>query len=724
MKKFCLLLVLCFSFGFLSAARQPIILDSIASGAYHSAPVPDFKSMQDARYYTCIDPSGKKLICFDYLTGKQKETILDLDKVKGVQLKKIIGYAFNSTENEILIWSEKKPIYRRSFTTEYFVYDCRRNYIDSLSENGDQHDASFSPDGRSIAFARDNNLFIKRLDYGTEIPVTTDDPGKHIINGTSDWVYEEEFEETNYYAWSPDSKFLAYVRFDENAVKTATFPLFGKNNTGDKYYNGFYNYKYPVAGETNSTVSVYAFNIQIRSAKLMNVPIAADDYIPRIRFTTNSSKLAVMTLNKAQNTFKMYYLNPKSATSTLILTDKNEKYVDPVYDAIHFTSKNFTYLSEKNGYRHLYLYGAEGGLLKQITSGKWDVTKYIGCDTIHDIYYYQSTEESPVKRILYRVDLKGRKEKISERTGVNDAAFNSDYSHFVQSWSDINTPPVYSVCDALGRDIRTIGKNESLQSELSKFKYAEKIFIKVPAADGEMLNGWMLKPVNFDPSQKYPVVQIQYSGPDLQSVLDKFDFDWEYYLSEKGFVVVCVDGRGTGGRGEEFRKCTYPNLGVLETQDQVATANYLKKLSYVDGSRIGIWGWSYGGYITLMSLTDKSGAFKAGVAVAPVCDWRFYDSVYTERYMKTPNENQSGYDAGSPILRAADLKGRLLLIHGMADDNVRVNQSIEMAEALIKAGVQFDMQYYPTSNHSISGATYRTHLYNRMVDFFIQNLQK
>jgi len=473
------LLILSLNFCFLSAAKQPIILDSIAAGAYRSAPAPEFKSMQDGRYYTCIDPSGKCLIRYDYQTGKPQETILDVEKTKGVKLEKIIGFSFNSMENKIIVWSEKKPIYRHSFTTEYFVYDRRRNFMDSLSVNGAQRDASFSPDGRSVAFARGNNLYIKRLDYGTEITVTSDEAEKNILNGVADWVYEEEFEQTGFYSWSPDSKCLAYVRFDENAVPTSTFPLFGKNQVnqkGSNYYNSFYNYKYPAAGEPNSSVSVYAYNIQIRSAKKMNVPIASGDYIPRIRFTTNSNQLAVMTLNREQNTFKMYYLNPKSATSTLILTDKNDKYVDPMYDAIHFTSRNFTYVSEKDGYRHLYLCGANGGSQKQLTSGKWDLTKFIGCDTIRNIYYYQSTEGNPVKRTLYRVDLKGKKLKISERPGVNDAVFNSDYSFCVQTWSDIKTPPVSSVCNALGNEIRVLEKNQDLQSKLSKLNYAEKVF--------------------------------------------------------------------------------------------------------------------------------------------------------------------------------------------------------------------------------------------------------
>ena len=725
MKKLSLLLILGLNFAFMSEAKQALSLDSIVTGAYRTAGIPQISSMQDGRSYTCIDENGKRIVQYSYATGKQTDVILDLEKSKGVSVEKLIGYEISPTGTRILFWSEKTPIYRHSFTTEYYVYDCKRQLIERLSENGAQRDARFSPDGRSIAFARNNNLFIKRLDFGTEIPVTTDGAENSVINGVADWVYEEEFGETCAYDWSADSKFLAYVKFNEKAVPTYTLPLYGLKQSALKpnmYYPGSYSFKYPSAGDVTSRVTVYAFNLQVRSAKQMNLPIAQEDYIPRIRFTRNSSQLAVMTLNRAQNVFKMYFSNPKSAQSTLILTDQNEKYVDPMYDAIRFSSKEFTYVSEKSGYRHLYLYGAKGGLKKQLTTGKWDLTDYYGCDTINNIFYYQSTQDGPTKRSLYKVDLKGRTLKISTKSGFSKALFNSDCSYFIKTWSDINTPQEYTVCNSAGEEIRTMEKNTSLKSALSQFNHGEKIFISVPVADGQMLNGWMLKPVDFDKNKKYPVLQIQYSGPDSQQALDEFDFGWEYYLAEKGYIVVCVDGRGTGGRGEAFRKSTWSNLGIQETEDQVATANYLKKQPYVDGSRIGIWGWSYGGYTTLMSMTDKSGVFKAGIAVAPVCDWRYYDAVYTERFMRMPKENTTGYDASSALLRAGDLKGRLLLVHGMADDNVRTNQSLDMSEALIQAGIQFDTQLYPTSNHSILGKTYRKHLYNRMVDFLIKNL--
>jgi len=725
MKRFCLLIVLSLNISLLSAVKKEMSLDSIVTGTYRSASIPDMRSMLDARYYTSIDKTGKCLVRYSYISGKQDEIILDLSKAKGPSLKQIIGYAFSSNENKILIWCETNPIYRHSFTTEYFVYDRKRNLIDSLSANGAQRDAQFSPDGRSIAFARDNNLFIKRLDYGTEIQVTTDGQTNGVINGVADWVYEEEFGETCFFDWSSDSKFLAYVKFNEKEVPTYTLPLFGAIQSEKKeevYYPGSYSYKYPSAGSKNSVVTVYAYNLQVRSAKKMIVPMTDEDYIPRIRYTRNSNQLAVMTLTRAQDIFKMYYANPRSGQSKLVLTDQSETYLDPMYDAIRFSSKNFTYVSEKDGYRHLYLYGAMGNLQKQLTSGKWDVTKFLGCDTINNVYYFQSTENGPMSRSLYKIDKKGKKIQISVKPGTNDASFNADYSHFVRTWSDIRTPQVYSVCNALGEEVRTIEDNKELRNKLSKLNFQDKTFITVAAADGQMLNGWMLKPADFDQNKKYPVLQIQYSGPDSQSALDKFGFDWEYFLAEKGYIVVCVDGRGTGGRGEAFRKSTFRNLGILETQDQIATANYLKSQAFVDGSRIGIWGWSFGGYITLMTMTDQTSVFKAGIAIGAVCDWRYYDSVYGERFMRTPKENQSGYDKGSPLLRAADLKGRLLLVHGMIDDNVRVNQSFDMSEALIKAGVQFEMQMYPTSNHSILGVAYRKHLYHRVSDFIFKNI--
>jgi len=709
----------------LIAGNNPLSLDSIVAGTYKPEALPFYHPMLDATLYSAVDESGKKLNAYDYKTGQVKGTILDLEKARGIALKKIEGYRFNSLENKLLVWTEKRSVYRRSWVTEYYVYDCKRNLIEPLSEKKNQREAIFSPDGRSIAFVSENNLYIKRLDYGTEIPVTTDGSTNTIINGSTDWVYEEEFMVTSVFDWSADSKYLAYLKFDERAVTDYTFTLYGANRTGGKssvYYPDFKTFKYPSAGGKNSKVSVFVFHLQTRSTKPLSIPMDTEDYIPRIRFTCVDNQLAVMTLNRAQNAFRMYYLNVRSGVSTLVLTDQNDTYVDPHYDAIQFTARYFTYLSEKDGYRHLYLYNANGGLRKQLTSGNWDVARYLGCDTIKDRFYYQAATESPVKRSVWQVDLKGKARKISTYDGVCFASFNNDYTLFVQTASTINTPQRTGVYDLTGKELRLISDNTVLKSRLATLTPNNKIFITVPVADGQSLNGWLLKPTGFDASKKYPVVLLQYSGPDTQEALDQFKFDWEYYLAEKGFVVACVDGRGTGGRGAAFRRLTYPNLGKLESQDQIAVADYLKKQPYIDGQRIGIWGWSYGGYITLIAMTDKQSPFKAGIAVAPVCDYRYYNTIYTERYLKTPAENQEAYDACSPILRAPQLKGRLLLIHGLADDNVRANQSLDMAEALIEAGIRFDTQFYPTSSHSILGETYRRHLFNTKVEFFLKNL--
>lgn len=718
MKRFVISLLILMQCASLFAVEQAVSLDSIVSGVYRPA-VSEFTPMTDPKYYTSVSGNKKKINKYEYATGKLVQTILDLDNVKESPVKEISGYVFSPIGNRILVWENTKPIYRHSFLTEYYVFDIKRNMLEPLSGKGLQRDARFSPDGRSIAFINNNNIFIKRLDYGSELTVTKDGATDTISNGATDWVYEEEFGTTYAYDWAPDGQSLAYLKFDERSIPEYSFTVFGENRNGSKpvYYPGGYSYRYPAAGEQNSKVSLYVYQLNTRSSRKINLP-SGFEYIPRIRFACRTNQLAVMTLNRAQDMFKMYFVNPKSGIANLVLSDHDDRYVEPEYDAIHFSTKYFTYLSDKDGYRHLYIYGPNGGLIKKLTSGKYDVIQFLGCDTVKNKFYYISDEESPLKRAVYEADMKGDRVKVSTRPGCCKATFNSNYSMFVQTSSEINEPPATVLCNVSGKELRVISENSNLKQIITD----KKTFITVPASDGQKLNGWMLKPDNFDPSKKYPVLQVQYSGPDAQAALDEFKVDWEYYLAENGIIVVCVDGRGTGGRGADFRRSAFMKLGVVESEDQIAVANWLGSQPYVDKNRIGIWGWSYGGFITLVSMTDKNNPFKAGIAVAPVCDYRYYNTIYTERYMKTPAENKEGYDAGSPILRAKDLSGKLLLIHGMADDNVRVNQSMDFVEALISSGKQFDMQVYPTSNHSILGVKYRLHLYRRMADFIIGNL--
>ena len=549
--------------------------------------------------------------------------------------------------------------------------------------------------------------------------VTKDGALNKILNGTTDWAYEEEFAVTNLMAWSPDSEYLAYVRTDETEV-----PEYSMQVYGDGLYPSYYNFKYPKAGQKNSTVSVKAYSVQTRDTKHLDVPMDGDGYIPRITFTRNASQLAVMTLNRHQNIFNMYYVNPKSGVSRLILREENECYVDSEWlSSIHFLSNGFTYVSEQDGYAHIYLYSPTGVLQKQITQGNWDVTRLIGYDEATKNTYYESAEESPLRRAVYKIDAKGVKTRLTPEEGTNSAAFSANYAYFVNRYSNANTPMKITVNETKSRKVlRTLQDNAELRERLAQYRFRKKEFFTLTTKSGFELNAWMVKPANFDESKKYPVMMTQYSGPNSQQVLDSYSFDWEQYLAANGIIVVCVDGRGTGARGEAFRKCTYLRMGEKESQDQVEAAQALGQYPYVDAGRMAIWGWSFGGYNTLMALSVGHGTFKVGIAVAPPTDWKYYDTVYTERYMRTPQENFDGYAATSPLKKVKDLEGKLLLIHGTADDNVHFMQSMEYAEALVQAGKQFDMHVYKDRNHGISGGNTRYHLYTKMSNYLFENL--
>ena len=490
----------------------------------------------------------------------------------------------------------------------------------------------------------------------------------------------------------------------------------------DKYT--YYNYKYPTAGEKNSSVCVMAYNLSSKDTKKLNVPLDADGYIPRIAFTTDPSQLAVMTLNRQQNRFQMYYANPKSGVTKLILKDENKCYVDSEWlSSIRFFKSGFTYVSEQDGYAHIYLYSPTGVMQRQVTKGNWDVTRLLGYDEKTKTTYYESAEESPMRRSVYKIDAKGKKTKLSTKEGTNSATFSANFAYYVNRFSNVNTPMQITVNETKqNRVLRTLQDNATLTKKLAQLAYSPKEFFTLTTASGYELNAWMIKPANFDENKKYPVMMTQYSGPNSQQVLDNFGFDWEYYLASKGIIVVCVDGRGTGARGEAFRKCTYLKMGLYESQDQVEAAQALGKLPYIDKERMAIWGWSFGGYNTLMALTVGKGTFKVGIAVAPPTDWRYYDTVYTERFMRTPQENEKGYNETSPMRRVSELQGKLLLIHGSADDNVHFLQSLQYAEALVQANKQFDMHVYKDRDHSIYGGNTRFHLYTKMANYLFENL--
>ena len=699
--------------------NNPIQLKDIIERKYASQGVEEMRSLPDGEFYTMLSSDRKAILKYAYKTGKITDTLFHTNTARETRLDKIEGYLISNTGFRILVWTNQEAIYRRSWKADVYDYDVRRNFLKPLSDTeGKIRIPTFSPDGRMCAYVKDNDIWLKKFDYDTESQVTKDGEAGKILNGITDWVYEEEFNVINLMSWSADSKFLAFVKTDESLVPTYSFQRFD-----GLLYPGVYSYKYPKAGENNSVVGVYAYNVETKDIKKMEVPLDNDGYIPQIRFTENEDQLAVMTLNRHQNQLNMYYANPKSTITRLAFRDENKYYINPAWiAAICFTKDNFVYVSEQDGFAHAYLYTINGVMERQLTSGKWDVTALYGYNPGTKTVYYQSAEESPLRRSVYKTDAKGVKTKLSTGDGIHSAAFSRNFQYFVNSFSNSTTPAVVSIYDEKGKQLAVLNDNSELQSRLQTLRYSQKEFFTFTTSQGITLNGRMLKPVNFDPNRKYPALMIQYSGPDSQEVSDRYSMDWDVYLASQGYVVVVIDGRGTGARGEEFRKCTYLNLGIIESDDQIAGAQYLGSLPYIDKNRIAIWGWSYGGYNVLMAMSRGNGVFKAGVAIAPVTDWRFYDSVYTERFMRTPKENENGYNASSPLKLADNLQGRLLLIHGTADDNVHFQNTLYYIQALEEAGKQFDMQIYPDKNHSILGTNTRLHLYNRIIDFLDKNL--
>ena len=698
-----------------------IQLNDILKRAYTPKSMDEIRPMPDGEYYTMLSADQKAILKYAYKTGKITDTLFFVDNARNTKLKKIEGYIINNTGLRILVWTDKEQIYRRSWKANFYDYDVRRNYLKPLSDTpGKLMVPLFSPDGRMCAFVRDNNIWLKKFDYDTELQVTKDGEAGNILNGVTDWVYEEEFEKTGLMSWSADGQFLAFVKSDESKVPVYRFQVFDGS-----LYPGFYEYKYPKAGENNSTVGVYAYNIETKDTKKMDVPMDADGYIPDIRFTENIDQLAVMTMNRNQNRFDMYFANPKSTVARLILHDENKQYIDPDWiSAIYFSKDNFLYVNEKDGFAHIYLYTINGVQERQVTSGNWDVTALYGFNPETKVVYYQSAEENPLRRSVYKVDAKGVKTKLSVNEGTNSAAFSANFQYFVNYFSNTTTPTVVSIYDEKGKQLSVLNDNSALQNTLKTLQYPKKEFFTFTNSSGDVLNGWMMKPVNFNSAQKYPALMVQYSGPNSQTVLDKYEMDWTDYLANLGYIVVAIDGRGTGARGEAFRKCTYMQLGIYESDDQIAGAKYLSSLNYVDKNKIAIWGWSYGGYNTLMSMSRGNGIFKAGIAIAPVTDWRFYDSIYAERFMRTPQQNENGYNLSSPLKLAAGLQGRLLLIHGTSDDNVHFTNTVYYTQALISAGKMFDTQIYPDKNHSILGLDTQMHLYGRIIDFLDKNLKE
>ena len=731
-----LLLALGLPAGLAAQGKKPLTLEEVVGGAFYPeniygvTPIPG-----DGEHYTQMNAAGTQVIKYSFRTGQQVEVLFDATQARECPFRQFDSYRFSPDGGTLLIATETTPIYRHSYTAVHYLYSLKRNAegridnkVERLSDGGPQQVPVFSPDGTMIAFVRDNNIFlVKRLYGNSESQVTTDGQRNAVLNGIPDWVYEEEFAMDRALEFSADSKMLAYVRWDESAVPSYSFPLYaGEKPRREDYakYPGAYTYKYPKTGEANSKVSVHTFDIKTKVTRTLKLPLDADAYIPRIRFTRDADKLAVFTLNRHQNRFDLYMADPRSTVCRLALREETDTYIkEGTFDNIRFYDGHFVFMSERSGFSHLYWYDLNGNLDKQITRGDFEVKNFLGLDEKTGTFYYTSNEGSPLRQAVWKTDRKGRKTRLTAEEGTHTAQFSTDMKYFLDRYTSLDTPTVITLRDNTGRTLTTLVDNAALNRKLAEYALPAKEFFSFQTSDGTTLNGWMMKPADFDESHKYPVIMYQYSGPGSQEVLDRFGISWETYMASQGYIIACVDGRGTGGRGAAFEKCTYLNLGVREARDQVETALYLGLQPYVDKERIGIWGWSFGGYMTLMSMSEGTPVFKAGVAVAAVTDWNYYDTIYGERFMRTPQENADGYRASSAFTRAENLHGDLLLVHGSADDNVHFQNCAEYAEHLVQLGKQFDMQLYTNRNHSIYGGNTRMHLYTRLTNFFNTHLK-
>jgi dipeptidyl-peptidase-4 len=725
--------VLCATLLFAASAMlagERLDLKAVAGGDFAGEALTRVEPMADGETYAQISKDGKQVVKYSFKTGKQVGVIFDANAVRGANIGSIDGYVMSPDGRRMLIQTHTKRIYRRSFTAEYYIYTLGNSSVVPLSDGGPQQTPIFSPDGNQIAFVRDNNIFLVKLLYdNAESQVTKDGKRNEVINGIPDWVNEEEFATNSSMVFTADSKQICWIRYDESAVKEYSMQMFkGSNPSMDEYadYPGFYSYKYPVAGGENSKVAVYSYDIKSRQTRKMQLPLDADGYIPRIKITSDPTKVAIFTLNRHQDNLSIYMANPLSTVCQLVIQDKVDKYFkEEAMANIKITDRHILMPSDRDGYMHLYLYTLGGQLKRRVTRGNYEVTDVYGYDEATGDVYYAANELGPQDKQVYVAHQNGKTERLTAREGYNSATFSAGYKYFINTWSDINTPVVYTLNNNSGKVLSTLVDNKGLKEKLAAYDLGTRELFSFTTSEGVKLNGWMVKPAGFDASRRYPVIMYQYGGPGNQQVLNSWNIGMcgqgallEQYMAQQGYIVVCVDGRGTGGRGAEFEKCTYLRLGELEAKDQVETALWLGSQPYVDKNRIGIWGWSYGGWNTLMSMSEGRPVFRAGVAVAPPTSWRYYDTVYSERYMRTPKENPSGYDEVNPMARVDKLSGALLICHGLADDNVHFQNTAEYTEALVQADKDFKENIYTNRNHSIYGGNTRNHLFRQIVNFF------
>lgn len=707
-----------------SLAQKEITNKAIWSdGVFRSEVVDGFQSMNDGEHFTRIvygkDGNGIIKSSFTQYNDKPVVLVSPHDLWYENETQYIDDYSFNASETKLLLATKQQYVYRHSYVAEFFIFDLASKKLVPLDEkHTPQTLAEFSPDGKKVAYIYENNLYVKDLSIGKVTAITTDGKRNEIINGTTDWVYEEEFSFTKGFYWSPDSKKIAFLRFDESKVKTYTLEYYSE------LYPTIYTYKYPKAGEDNSNVTIHVHNLDESWTNQIN--LGEYEYIPRLKYSPVSDQLVVLTLNRHQDDLKYHLIDcsSKSLTTNIFYEEKNEKFVE-IDDNLLFLNdgKSILRTSEKDGYNHIYRIGFDG-TAQQITKGAWDVISLKGVND-KDLIYYTSAENGATQQDLYVIGLKSlKKEQLSTQRGSTDAEFSTGMKYYIQSWSNANSPEIYTLHKASGKQIFVLEDNKELTNTLKQYGVAEKTFFTIQGAD-TLLNAWMIKPLNFDPNKKYPVYINIYGGPGHNMVTDAWDgsnYMYHQLLAQKGYIVVSVDPRGTMYQGEKFKKSTYLNLGKLELEDFVAVAENLKKRSYVDSSRVGIQGWSFGGYMTLLAMTKGAPHFKMGISVAPVTNWRYYDNIYTERFMRTPQENAEGYDSNSPVNYTDKLQGKLFIVHGTGDDNVHVQNTMEMVKALVQSGKRFDSFFFPNKNHGIYGGNTREYLFDMLLEYTLKNL--
>lgn len=709
------------SSGLQAQQKRVLQLDDVwKNPVWRGEAVEDLNWAKSGSTYTALKDGNVEV--FDIRTGAKLSTLVKAEELKlDTAILEIQNYTLSPDESQILIETGIEPIYRRSSRAFFYLFNLKTKKLQAIYPGRKISLANLSPDGKKLAFCFENNLYVQDLESGTVKPVTTTGKKNELIHGSSDWVYEEEFEFWKAFHWSPDSKKIAFLSFDERQVPTYNMQMWGG------LYPKDYTFKYPKAGEKNSRVDVSVYDLASGKTLEINEGAENDQYIARMQWTKNPGLLSVRRMNRLQNKIDLLHIDAATGAVQTVLSETAKAYFEINDDLTYLENgKEFIYNTDKSGFPHLYLYGMDGKEIRPLTSGNWEVTQFLGVDEKKGLFYFMSTEDGSIQRHLYAMGLNGKgKKKLTTGAGTHIINFNPAHTYFVDEFSSAGSPPVTSLYQADGKLVKVLEANQKLKDKLNGFVISPKTFFEITTEKGVKLNAWMIKPTDFDPSKKYPVLMHCYGGPGHQTVTDAWsgpDFFWYQMLAAKGYMIVSVDNRGTGGKGSDFRKATYAQLGKLECEDQIDAAKYLAGQSYVDASRIGIWGWSFGGYLTSLCMTKGADVFKTGIAVAPVTNWRFYDSIYTERYLKLPGENAVGYDDNSPVTHADKLKGNYLLVHGTGDDNVHFQNAVSMVNALVKGNKQFESFYYPNRNHGIYGGNTRNHLYQMMTDFILRKL--